>query len=322
MGKCELCGAHEAGHIHTVEECPALEDVRQLPKYARTPSIPRFMRCTGVPTSVFRMENEPFQIWTPLELIPTADLFTDGSASPTDLPNVRLSAWSVVLRHPGGSFSLLANGPSAGPFHNILRAETYEVLMALRTTIRVHLFVDNSTVVNLLNRLLFHGFDPFQWVAGPDVDLWAAIAAEVISRPPQSISITKVKSHCDPNLARDHYEQWNIAGNAKADHWAKQALVELTRARPLWDSNQERQALQDAFLSSQFLHDLSDKVFTLRKTLGEDETMPLTQAPTPSLPDPRTFQVWSFQSCSSCPDLGIVISFFYCSITLHFWSGL
>ena len=219
-----------------------LEDVRQLPKYARIPSIPRFTRCTGVPISVFRMEDEPFEIWASLELVPAADLFTDGSASPTDLPNVRLSAWSVVLAHPGGSFSVLAHGPSPGPFHNILQAETYAVLVALRTTIRVHLFVDNSTVVNLLNRLLFSGFDPFQWVAGPDVDLWAAIAAEVISRPPQFIPITKVKSHSDPSLASDCYERWLIAGNAKADHWAKLALSDLTRRRPLWDSHKERQA--------------------------------------------------------------------------------
>ena len=121
--------------------------------------------------------------WSPLELVSMADLFRDGSASPTDLPNIRLSARSMVRAHPGGSFTKLANGPSPGAFHNILRAETYAVLVALRITIRVNLFVDNSTVVNHLNRLLLTGFDPFQWAAGPDVDLWSAIAAEVIKPP-------------------------------------------------------------------------------------------------------------------------------------------
>ena len=146
------------------------------------------------------------------------------------------------------------------------------------------------------------GFDPYHWVSGPDVDLWAAIAAEVITRPPQCISITKVKSHQDPSLVAGYYERWLVAGNAKADHWAKLALSDLSRLKPRCDSLAERQALQDAFLSSQFLHDLSDKVFALRKNLGQDEDIPLPQIPASSLPDPRIFQVRSFQSCSSSSD--------------------
>ena len=301
-GNCELCGAQKAGHIHTVEECPALDEIRQLPKYARIPSIPRFTRCTGVPSSAFRIDDEPLQTWFPPKLIPSADVFTDGSASPTDLPNVRLSAWSTVLAHQDGTFSCLASGPSPGPFHNILRAETYAILVALRTVIRIHLFVDNSTVVNSLHRLLNVGFDPYHWVSGPDVDLWAAIAAEVITRPPQSIFVTKVKSHQDPSCAESLHERWLIAGNAQADHWAKLALSDLARCKLQWDSLAERQALQDAFLSSQFLHDLSDKVFALRKKLDKDEDIPLPQASAPSLPDPCIFQVWSFQTCTSLSD--------------------
>ena len=51
-----FCGSRKMGHVHTVEECPALECVRRLPKYARIPTIPRFTRCTGIPTSQFLSE--------------------------------------------------------------------------------------------------------------------------------------------------------------------------------------------------------------------------------------------------------------------------
>ena len=63
------------------------------------------------------------------------------------------------------------------------------------------------------------------WAAGPVSDLWSAIAAEVVTRPPGFITVTKVKSHLDPSEASGTYEQRLIAGNAKADFWAKQAQI-------------------------------------------------------------------------------------------------
>ena len=173
---------------------------------------------------------------------------------------------------------------------------------AVRTlTFRVNLFIDNSTVVMHLCRLLKVGFDPFVWASGPDTDLWSALAAEIISRPPGMITVTKVKSHLDPEWATNSRDRWLILGNSKADSLAKQALSIHSRTRVLWNSSGERQAINYAFLASQFLHDLSDKVFALcrSQTAGAVGETLCPQART--LPDPRTFQVWSFQTLSSFP---------------------
>ena len=323
VGTCELCGSRKMGHIHTVEECPALDCVRQLPKYARIPSIPRFTRCTGVPTSQFRAEPGQVENWCPDVILSSADLFTDGSASPTDLPNVRLSAWAVIQACPDGTIVKVASGPTPGPLHNILRTETYAALVALRSAVRVNLFIDNSTVVSHLHRLLTGGFDPFIWTSGPDTDLWSALAAEIISRSPGLITVTKVKSHLDPVEATNPWDRWLIVGNSKADFWAKQALSTHSQTKPLWNPHTEWQAISDAFLASQLLHDLSDRVFALRKTQTVDMVGGPPRPHNLTLSDPRTFQVWSLQTLPSFVDeTWVVILCFSCSTILLFWFGL
>ena len=301
VGTCELCGSRKMGQVHTVEECPALECVRQLPKSARIPMIPRFTRCTGIPTSQFWSDPGHLEPWRPDMILPSADLFTDGSASPTDLPNVRLSAWAVVRANPNGTMVDVASGPTPGPVHNILRAETFAALVALRSAVRVNLFIDNSTVVMHLCRLLTLGFDPFIWASGPDTDLWSALAAEIISRPPGMITVTKVRSHLDLELACNSRDRWLILGNSKADSLAKQALSTHLRTKVLWNPAVERQAIHDAFLASQFLHDLSDKVFALRRSRTANTVGDTPSPQVQTIPDPRTFQVWSFQTLSSFP---------------------
>ena len=154
---CELCGSSNPGQVHTVLHCPALKEVREKPVYKVLEEVPLFARCTGIPTTV-PLFAKPLSESRPAFMIPLASVFTDGSAYPTDLPNPRLSAWSVVVSGDH-SFKLLSSGPAPGPVHTILRAETFAVLWALRSVRDLALFVDNSTVVHGLNSILSHGFD-------------------------------------------------------------------------------------------------------------------------------------------------------------------
>ena len=83
-----------------------------------------------------------------------------------------------------------------------------------------------------------------------------------------------------------------------ADLYAKKALTTFGKTIPNWDPMRERRAISQAVVASQFLHDLSERVFLLRKETSthqpEGEGLPL-QKWIPQDPDPRTFSLWTFK---------------------------
>ena len=244
--------------------------------YRSLEDVPLFTRCTGIPTTA-PLFAEPIPDPLVSSMIPAASVFADGSAFPTDLPNPRLSLWSVVVSCDQKTFKPWSNGPTPGPV-NILRAETLAVLYALRSVRDIVLFVDNITVVHGLTSILAHGFDRQCWDSKADVDLWVAI---------------KVKSHVDQARVSTPYDQWTKDGNDFADHHAKLALHALRDAWPSWCPDNEKQAIEQAFLSSRCLHDLSELVFRLRReklvTTPPDDVL-VTQ---PSRGSPSaTFSPW------------------------------
>ena len=107
---CELCGSSNPGQVHTVLYCPALKDIRKnlyIKLWKRSPCS----RVARVSLLVYLSFAKAFPDFRPDFTIPQASVFTDGSAYPTDLPNPRLSAWSVVVSG-NRSFELLGSGPT------------------------------------------------------------------------------------------------------------------------------------------------------------------------------------------------------------------
>ena len=72
-------------------------------------------------------------------------LFTDGSAYPANLPEVRTASWAVWSQEHG---RLLASGYLPGRNHTINRAELFAVIQALRITLCLTIFTDSSYVVD------------------------------------------------------------------------------------------------------------------------------------------------------------------------------
>ena len=57
------------------------------------------------------------------------------------------------------------------------------------------------------------GFTYFDWDANPGCDVWAATAADIVTRPPFFVSEVKVKSHQNKAHAEVFLNNWKISGN-------------------------------------------------------------------------------------------------------------
>ena len=208
-------------------------------------------------------------------------IFTDGSASPPDLPQIRLSSWGLVwsCTHLGSPQGRL-HGITPGPFHTIARADTYAVLQAIRLHARVALYVG---VVNNLRRIIREGYQPMNWRAVPNNDIWLPISQCIATRHPFSISVTKVKSHLTVGPHMTAHEQWLTKGNDAADEAAKEALNLFTvpkfHANPRWKPMIERRMVEEARLATACLHDISQHLLSLRKNGPEEEDTRLPTGP-------------------------------------------
>ena len=108
------------------------------------------------------------------------------------------------------------------------------------------------------SEVLAHGFHPSSWESRADGDLWSLIAAEMVSRPKDSIRFLKVKAHSSLEDAVDSFHQWLMAGNAAADRLAKATLTTYLKenkmeSRALHDTTK----IDDAFVCSRLLHQIS-----------------------------------------------------------------
>ena len=252
-----------------VLSCPATQSVRDKPAYRRLNLVHSFTRCTGIPcrTSAWR----PLQ-WPSSTLHhddPTlTHIFTDGSASPPEFPGVRLSSWAAVgSLQANGCFVQLSSGRTPGYIHNIARAETYAVLQAIDLVRTCTLYLDNQGVVTNFLKILNGGFNPIVWRGHPNLDLWVRIANVIVSRPPGSFHVVKVKSHLDPSAAPSRVEAWKIRGNDCADRLAKAHLLQEVQERPEFHQRARTysQFIEDTVSCSFMFQEISQLVFQARK---------------------------------------------------------
>ena len=140
---------------------------------------------------------------------------------------------------------------------------------------RCKIFCDNQGVVQVLQQILDSGYDPFQFRSHPNVDIWSRIQQLIVSRPRNSVVVEKVKSHQDSSRALSPSEQWKALGNNAADELAKHVLEThngtLWEQQPNWTVSQENKRLDQAFLATQFLHELSTHLFQARNSRTPQE---------------------------------------------------
>ena len=174
--RCEFCRCGKTAHLRTMH------------KYRPLQHASTFTKCTGIPDAPGPLPR-PSVDFRPLGFNANHDpiiVCTDGSACPSDLPNVRVSTtWvAVAATQVGGPFYPLCAGVTPGQFRDIIRAETFGVLVCLEHTRACDIHCDNQGVVHMLPRILKTPFDPFTFRAHPKHDLWLRISHLVWSRPP------------------------------------------------------------------------------------------------------------------------------------------
>ena len=247
---CDLCGQACSGVRHFALSCSGLNSIRDDQQFACKGEVSEFTLCTGIPETTFwYTPPQPYRPKPQPVLFPCkTSFFTDGSADPSNLPNVRLSSWSVVQSETMGMVSEVISGIMPGPLHNILRAETFALLQVLRLCCEADIYIDNSTVVLYANDMIRNGFRPALWESKADGDLWALIASELVLRSPDSIHVYKVKAHMAFEEAANSFQQWLVTGNAAADKLAKRALASHVEDNNLQDrTTQESTQIDDAF---------------------------------------------------------------------------
>ena len=267
--QCELCGSQESGQRHLVLSCPTTQTIGDKPAYQRLKFVSSFTRCTGIPCR--NSAWKPLQ-WHSVELHPPVQtlthVFTDGSASPPEFPSLRLSSWAVIgSSQPTHSFTPLGSGLTPGYIHNIARAETFAVLRAIDMIPSCTLYVDSQGAVTNFLRILEGGFNPIVWRGHSNYDLWVQIANIIVSRPPRSFQMIKVKSHLAPSAALTATEAWKIRGNDKADQLAKSHLLHEVQHKPELHQRAQNYSrfIDDAVQCSFMLHEISQLVFQTRK---------------------------------------------------------
>ena len=276
---CEFCQAPEAGQCHLVLRCQKTQHIRNMPKYQPLKHASIFTRCTGIPTghqlTRHSLEFHPHSFNANQQPVV---ICTDGSAGPSDLPNIRISTWGVVLANTHGSpFYPLATGVTPGHFHDICRAETFGVLVSLEYNRACQIHCDNQSVVTMFQQLLRTPFDPFLYRAHPNLDLWLRISHLLWTRPPNLVSVSKIKAHRSLNSIVDATQRWLAEGNQRADELAKQTLQDraqvLCTTNSAWSPQSEKLSLCQSFLATQYLHDVSVELFKIRNEQS-DQTSP------------------------------------------------
>ena len=256
---CDFCNGREVGHCHLVLRCPATAHLRDDPRFRSLQFASVFTRCTGIPTmpkDLPRFDAPPGN-WTFYGNTDRVYVFTDGSANPSSLPNVRLSSWAFCIADTWlGEVRPYLAGITPGSYHDISRAETYAVLASLESFALVTIFCDNQGVVQVLSKILQGTFDFFQLRGHPNIDLWERIYHLVLTRPWDAVRISKVKSHQKASSLSNPEDIWKTTGNDEADFFAKSTLethsLAVSTTNADWLASNEVRRINQALSATEF----------------------------------------------------------------------
>ena len=251
-----------------VLHCPSTAQFRNKPELAPLQCLHPFTRCTGIPCSHPRWPS--YAAPEKLQAVPGSgrrSIFTDGSAFAPNLPRIRISGWAVAMA-TDLDFVEVSSGLTTGNLHNIARAETMAIVRTLQLFEQPDIFCDNSGVVRNLLHILEHGFHFVDWRNHPNSDLWSQVAALIVTWRPNSVTITRVKSHRSLPHNAPEEERWKTRGNDFVDNCAKGAVkryldLEIPNFRS-WVHDEENQ-IDLAIKCTSILHNISSHVFLARK---------------------------------------------------------
>ena len=130
-------------------------------------------------------------------------------------------AYIVTLRNKiTKSFALMLPGPDQSPF----RAEIWAIILAMSDFACCHLHVDCSAAISVLTSLLHcrtHGIEPF---FHDHHDLWMQVWKLLLTRPANSVQVSKVKAHQKPHELQDVLLRNHALMNNAVDNKAKQCV--------------------------------------------------------------------------------------------------
>ena len=285
---CKFCQAPDSlSHRHW--HCPATSESRhRLDWDIRVigPGLPACTRDRGwiiepqevrdFKASLFDIQSTVFEPQAlPESHLPglTIDLFTDGTSVSPEQPMARLAAWGVILAPttPEGSGFPIAAGGVPGFWQTVGRAEILAVLGALyiallnRRPCRV--WCDNQYVVDTVRHIQNCSISITNCMC--DHDLWT-VAVGLIRQNPHEISIIKIGSHQDSEIAED-WQAWAFKFNDMADNLAAETIASLPQ---VVRDNQQRAliAIHRQTRLRQQLHEHYARVAMLSVTTASPKT--------------------------------------------------
>ena len=318
---CPFCGAVDS-QMHRIRECPHFSSLRQsLPSwfFDTVPAAALQRGLWEIPPAVSTLYSALSALPNPAfqsRFNEKVCLFTDGSTfDPTGTPR---STWAVVLAMEGSFQSTRVEaGVLAGPQTNP-RAELTAVLVAVQTAVAADIYSDSLNTVRGFRRLLREGWHYEYWRKQADVDLWLLLWRQ-LSAKPGPWSIHHVRSHQNPNEAKNPHEFWTFVHNQAADDAAR-------NAHTLRDPLLVQAFVDAARASSQQLH-LAKLVFELHEGLVKLGSSKPPEAgnphPSQNLRPQRVFSclpavyfnrgLQHIECCLLNPPFMWVVEYFFCS---------
>ena len=229
---CQYCGCLDTLE-HRVYLCPGTEHIRSKEEWSWISEQPKFLILGGLSPKLpliqqYKDELDAIpapQIDVPDDTSDVCDFFTDGSASDSSCPVMRLCSWSVTqATHMTKENRLIAAGVLPGRLQTVFRAELFAVVVVLVTRVKARIFCDNAAVVRDITHIQQYGYQSLKWASHPDKDLLKTAATFLSGRLAGTVSVQWVKAHRQIFQACNAYDLWCIYHNSVADEQARRAI--------------------------------------------------------------------------------------------------
>ena len=232
---CALRGGQDS-RIHRLFECQALDCFRKhKPALKRASKWPlackHFGLCPPVKHIIDRdkifTNDVPFTLPTPDET--HSFVFTDGTAFFGEVKELVIAASAYVecvenKCEVKSTCQQLVPGFEQSSFV----AEMFAILLTLNSFFHVTIFCDCQILGDALQQVL-DGETSDSGESWCFSEIWQYIIRHIRARPHKTISIRKVKAHCDFLATMTIQQKWLVWGNNRVDQLAKDTIQTLHR---------------------------------------------------------------------------------------------
>ncbi len=230
---CPMCGLNDSKN-HRFFHCSKLAHIRKkhsaAVKFAKKQplcyqnyALPCYAECAWM--EIGKLPTANFDTETPVQSEQQIFLFVDGSAFFQEKRELTLSGFAVISAKWGiPDFECLSCGVVPGAEHSSFRGETMAIVSALQKIWKCFIITDCQAVIDNFTILSQAAWNKQTCPPIDHPDLWSQVYRQLVSRPPGSIELHKVKAHEDPHACNDPTHKWMYLGNEAADHYAKRAV--------------------------------------------------------------------------------------------------